>query len=158
METAQPRPTRARPGRASDRDREAESRRDTLAPRDEYDLLTALLMGVAVGSMVTLLFRRGPSGRRPAAAAMRVAGTGAAVAGRYGARGARWARQHAERGAEWMGERGQELADRVPDMEDVVDEVRDYLSYAREAINDTVSDELKDLRKAIRRQRKRIGI
>jgi hypothetical protein len=77
---------------------------------------------------------------------VRAVGTGAAAAGRYGARGARW-----------MGERGGELWDRIP-VEAVVDEVGDYLAAARDTINDVVSDELKDLRKAIRKQRKRIGI
>jgi hypothetical protein len=128
------------------------------ADRDDYDLLTAMLMGVAVGSLVTLLLRRGPAGHRPGAIAMRAAGTGAAVAGRYGARGARWAGKHAARGARWAGERGEELVDRLPDPGDVMDEVGDYLRAARETINEAVSDELKDLRKAIRRQRKRIGI
>jgi hypothetical protein len=36
--------------------------------------------------------------------------------------------------------------------------VRDYVDAAREAINETVEHEARDLRKAIRRQRKRIGI
>jgi hypothetical protein len=40
----------------------------------------------------------------------------------------------------------------------VVDQVRDYVDTAREAINDVVRGELDDLRKAVRRQRKRIGI
>ena len=103
-------------------------------------------MGVAIGSAVTLLFRRGPRGQRPVRAVLRAAGSGAAVAGRYGARGARW-----------VGERGEELWDRVP-TEEIVDQVGEYLSAARETINDVVSDELRDLRKSIRKQRKRIGI
>ena len=144
METVHERPTTSRrPGRASGRARV----REEPASRDEYDLLTALLMGVAVGSLVTLLFRRGPSGRRPAGTALRLAGSGAAAAGRYGARGARWA-----------ADRGAGLVERLPETADVVDEVGDYLSTVREAINDTVVGELKDLRRAIRRQRKRVGL
>jgi rRNA-processing protein FCF1 len=48
--------------------------------------------------------------------------------------------------------------ERLPETADVVDEVGDYLSTVREAINDTVVGELKDLRRAIRRQRKRVGL
>jgi gas vesicle protein len=117
-----------------------------------------MLMGVAIGSLVTLLFRRGPGGRRPGAIALRTASAGARVAGRYGARGARWAGTQAAEGADWVRERGADLRERLPDVGDVLDEVGDYLHTAREAINDTVAEELKDLRKAIRRQRKRIGL
>jgi DMSO/TMAO reductase YedYZ molybdopterin-dependent catalytic subunit len=43
-------------------------------------------------------------------------------------------------------------------LEDVTGAVTDYVDAAREAINDTVEDEIRGLRKAIRKQRKRIGI
>jgi hypothetical protein len=42
--------------------------------------------------------------------------------------------------------------------EEIRDHVRDYLGKAQEAIDDVVETELKDLRRAIRRQRKRLGI
>ena len=71
--------------------------------------------------------------------------------------GARWAGPRAKRGFKTAVERGGEMIDRLP-VNDVVDQVRDYVDTAREAINDTVRDELDDLRKAVRRQRKRIGI
>lgn len=54
-------------------------------------------------------------------------------------------------------ERGEELADAIP-MDDIADSVREYVDGAREAINDVVRAEVNDLRKAVRRQRKRIGI
>jgi hypothetical protein len=54
-------------------------------------------------------------------------------------------------------ERGEEMIDRIP-VDDMVEQVRDYVDTARDAINDVVKDELNDLRKAVRRQRKRIGI
>ena len=54
-------------------------------------------------------------------------------------------------------DRGGDLVDRIP-VDDVVEQVRDYVDTARDAINDVVKDELNDLRKAVRRQRKRIGI
>jgi hypothetical protein len=54
-------------------------------------------------------------------------------------------------------DRGEELVDRIP-VDDMVEQVRDYVDTARGAINDVVKDELNDLRKAVRRQRKRIGI
>ena len=145
----------------------------------QYDLLTAALIGAAVGAGITLLMRRGPSGRRPVGPLVRYAGRGAALAGLAGMQGARWAGERGLEGARWAGERamegarwaaprarrgfktaverGGDLVDRIP-VDDVVDSVRDYVDTAREAINDTVRDELNDLRKAVRRQRKRIGI
>jgi hypothetical protein len=145
----------------------------------QYDLLTAALIGAAVGAGITLLLRRGPTGRRPVGPLMRYAGRGAALAGLAGMQGARWAGGRGLEGARWAGdramegarwagprakkgfrtavERGGEMIDRLP-VDEVVDQVRDYVDTAREAINDTVRDELNDLRKAVRRQRKRIGI
>jgi gas vesicle protein len=119
--------------------------------REDYDLLTAMLMGVAVGTAVTMLLRRGPHGSRPAGMLLSAAGAGATNAGKWAGRGAR-------RGAEWVGDRGEAIRDRLPSLEDVAEELGDYMSAARETISDTVSDELRDLRKAIRKQRKRIGV
>ncbi len=82
---------------------------------------------------------------------------GARWAGGRAAEGARWAAPYAERGWSAAREKGGELADRIP-FDEMAEQVRDYVDHAREAINDVVSDELKDLRKAVRRQRKKIGI
>src|SRR5688572_33338341 len=60
----------------------------------QYDLLTAALIGAAIGATATLLLRRGPSGRRPVTPVLRGAkwaGRGAMAAS---AAGARWAREH----------------------------------------------------------------
>jgi gas vesicle protein len=145
----------------------------------QYDLLTAAIIGAAVGAGITLLLRRGPSGRRPVAPLVRFAGRGAALAGMAGLEGARWAGNRGLDGARWAGDRavegarwaaphakrgfrtavdrGEELVDRIP-VDEVVEQVREYVDTAREAINGVVKDELDDLRKAVRRQRKRIGI
>jgi acyl-CoA reductase-like NAD-dependent aldehyde dehydrogenase len=72
--------------------------------------------------------------------------TGARVAGRMAGRGARFA---------W--DKGVDAWDRVP-REEIAERVRDYFDAAREHIDDYVESELKDLRKAIRRRRKRLGI
>ena len=117
---------------------------------EQYDLLTAALIGLAIGVGTTLLVRRGPSGRRPVSPVLRGAALGAKWAGlgaaRLGARGASWAR-----------DAGSELWDRIP-RDEIRDHVRDYLGKAHEAIDDVVETELRDLRKALRRQRKRLGI
>jgi len=117
---------------------------------EQYDLLTAALIGVAIGVGTTLLVRRGPSGSRPMSPILRGAALGAKWAGvnaaRLGARGASWAR-----------DTGEELWDRIP-REEIRDHVRDYLGKAQEAIDDVVETELRDLRRAVRRQRKRLGI
>jgi hypothetical protein len=145
----------------------------------QYDLLTAALIGAAVGAGITLLLRRGPGGSRPVGHLARYAGRGAALAGLAGLEGAKWAGGRGLEGARWAGgraaegarwagprarrgfrtavERGEEMIDRIP-VDDVVEQVRDYVDTARGAINDVVKDELNDLRKAVRRQRKRIGI
>jgi hypothetical protein len=145
----------------------------------QYDLLTAALIGAAVGAGITLLLRRGPSGRRPVGPLMRYAGRGAALAGMAGLDGARWAGGRGLDGARWAGERaaegarwaaprakrgfrtavdrGEDLIERIP-VDEVVEQVRGYVDTARDTINDVVKDELNDLRKAVRRQRKRIGI
>jgi hypothetical protein len=160
--------------RASDPEMEPDEERE-----QQYDLLTAAIIGAAVGAGITLLLRRGPSGRRPVGPLVRYAGRGAALAGLAGVEGARWAGNRGLDGARWAGERamegarwagpraqrgfrtavdrGEELVDRIP-VDEVVEQVRDYVDTARGAINEVVKDELNDLRKAVRRQRKRIGI
>lgn len=117
-----------------------------MEPHDEYDLLTAVALGILVGAGVALLFRRGPRGRRPIGTVVKGAGVGAAYAGRYGQKGLRWA-----------ADRGGELWDRVP-TDEISEQVGEYLEAARDTISDAVSEELSDLRKAVRRQRKRLGI
>ena len=93
---------------------------------------------------------------------------GARWAGDHAAPGARWAAKRGREGAEWAGERtsrgykaarerAEELAEAVP-VDEIADSVREYVDGAREAINDVVRSEMNDLRKAVRRQRKRIGI
>ena len=164
------------------RSRARASVRET-TPDDEreqqFDLLTAALLGAAVGAVVTLIFRTGPSGRRPIAPVLSATGKGAKWAALAGLEGARWAGDHAAPGARWAAERGrdsarwagerskrgyraarertEELADAIP-VDDIADSVREYVEGAREAINDVVRSEMNDLRKAVRRQRKRIGI
>ena len=145
----------------------------------QFDLLTAALLGAAVGAAVTLLFRTGPSGRRPIGPVIGAAGRGARYASLAGLEGARWAGERAAPGARWAAERGvegarwagkrtakgyriardrgAEVIDDLP-LDDVADSVREYVDSAREAINNVVREEMSDLRKAVRRQRKRIGI
>jgi gas vesicle protein len=116
----------------------------------EYDLLTAALIGATIGASLTYMLRRGPSGSTPMAPVMRGIGTGAKWAGRNAGRLGR-------RGGQWAAHQGREMWDRVP-AEEISSNVSDYMGRAREAIDDVVESELKDLRRAIRRQRKRLGI
>jgi len=154
--------------------------RDSNAESEQqFDLLTAAIIGVAVGAAVTLLFRTGPSGSRPIGPMLRSTGKGAQWAagaglqgvkwaGERAAPGARWAAEHGRDSARWAGERtsrgyrvardrGEELVDNIP-VSEIGESVREYVDGAREAINDVVREELSDLRKAVRQQRKRIGI
>jgi hypothetical protein len=102
------------------------------------DLLTAALIGVAVGASATLLLRRGPRGERPISPAVR-------AAARAGRRGARWVR-----------ERGEEAWDRVP-RDEMVDQVRDYARSARDAIDRAVRSELRTIRRSLRAQARRVA-
>jgi hypothetical protein len=112
----------------------------------QYDLLTAALIGAAIGATATLLLRRGPSGERPVVRGARLAGRGAAAAGAAGAAGAGWAKA-----------RGGELLDRIP-TDRIEHDVRETIGEARERIDGFVQAELRDLRRALRRQRKRLGV
>lgn len=138
--------TTTRPGNTAGRRRASVRARDEEIARDEYDLLTAALLGALVGAGMTMLFRRGPRGHRPIGPMMRVTGRGLRTAGIAGAKGAKW-----------LGERGEELWDRIP-RDQIVDRLEGYLDTAREAIDDAVSHEVSDLRKAIRRRRRKLGL
>lgn len=112
----------------------------------QYDLLTAALIGAAIGATATLLLRRGPSGQRPVAPLLRGATVAGKSAYRAGASGARWAREH-----------GGELIDRIP-VDRIEHDVRETVGDARERIDGFVQHELRDLRRMLRQQRKRMGI
>jgi hypothetical protein len=116
----------------------------------EYDLLTAALIGATIGAGLTYMLRRGPSGRRPMMPMLENVGRGAAWAGKRAAK-------LSGQGARWAADRGEELWDRVP-RDEIREHVSDYMGRARSAIDDAVESELKDLRRAVRRQRKRLGI
>jgi hypothetical protein len=108
----------------------------------QYDLLTAALLGAAIGAGTTLLLRRGPSGRRPIGPAWRLARAGAKIAGR---------------GARVAWDRGADAWDRLP-REEMQERLHDYVETARDAIEHAVQSELQDLRKAIRRRRRKLGL
>ena len=73
----------------------------------------------------------------------RVAGKGAL---RAGTAGALWAREH-----------GGELIDRIP-VDRIEHDVRETVGEARERIDGFVQQELRDLRRMLRQQRKRMGV
>ena len=91
--------------RASDPEMELDEDRE-----QQYDLLTAALIGAAVGAGITLLLRRGPSGSRPVGPLVRYAGRGAALAGMAGFDGAKWAGARGLEGSRWAGGRAAEGA------------------------------------------------
>jgi hypothetical protein len=112
-------------------------------PRErQYDLLTAALIGVAVGAGTAFLLRRGPGGRRPIEPVWRAARAG----GKMARRASRFA---------W--DRGVEAWDNIP-RDEIAERVRDYAEAARDTIDNVVHSELKNLRRSIKRQRSRMGI
>jgi hypothetical protein len=138
--------------RVSGGDRAANGRETEAAANHEteYDLLTATLIGITIGAGVTFMLRRGPSGKRPVSPIVTGLGRGAGWAGRRAANAG-------AAGARWAAHQGGDLWDRVP-RDEIREHVSDYMGRAREAIDDVVESELRDLRKAIRRQRKRLGV
>lgn len=118
----------------------------TDAREAQYDLLTAALVGLAIGAGTTLLLRRGPSGSRPIGPAFGVARKGAYAGARLAGRGAKYA---------WA--RGRDAWDSIP-RDEIEEKVRDYFASARDTIDHVVEHELKDLRRAIRRQRQKLGL
>jgi gas vesicle protein len=119
----------------------------TRGERDEYDLLTAAALGLVAGAGIALLVRMSTRRRRTPRTLAREAGEmAAAAAGRAGTRGAKWAKR-----------RGEEVWESIP-FDEIGEQLGDYVQNAREMIDETVSHELNDLRKAIRRHRKRLGI
>jgi hypothetical protein len=117
---------------------------------NEYDLLTAALIGATIGAGLTYVLRRSTSGQRPLTPMLRGLGRSAVWTGqraaKYGVAGARWA-----------ADRGDALWERIP-RDEIREHVSDYVNRAREAIDDAVESELRDLRRTVRRQRKRLGI
>jgi len=117
----------------------------TEGERDQYDLLTAALLGVVAGAGIAMLLR-GRRKRTAGALAREAKELAGAAVGRAGRRGVKWAANRSER-----------IMDLLP-VEDIAESIGDYVKNARDAIDDTVSHELNDLRKAIRRHRKHLGV
>ena len=149
--TARPRPRTGEQARASVRARSEDSR------EQQFDLLTAALIGVAIGVGTTLLIRRGPAGERPLTPLLKGVGKGAKWAGVMGFRGAKAGAKAGRRGAEWVADRSEDLWEKVP-AEEIGDSIGEFLEEARDRIADTVESEIKDLRKAIKRQRRKLGV
>jgi gas vesicle protein len=135
----------ARPRRSPTK-RTAAARARADAGEDRYDLLTAALIGAAVGATAMLLVRR-PASRRVMRPLAEIA---ASEAGR----------RLLKSGAATLGARALSGAGRaaMPMVRDAASGLGDYVRTAREAIDDFVADEVRDLRKAIRRGRRRAGL
>jgi len=110
------------------------------------DLLLAIGVGLALGAGLALVARERARRRRPMARLER-----------FARRGVQEARRLRDRGTKWAVEHGEALRDGVP-VSDIGDSVADYLETARQSIDDAVNREIRDLRKAIRSKRKRLGV
>lgn len=114
----------------------------------QYDLLTAALLGAAVGAGVAMLVGSGRRKPQPLGQAV--------LAALQPGRKTRLAGRAALAGARMVVKRGSRKAHDLT--EDAGDTVREYAEAAREAIDDAVAREVRDLRRAIRKQRKRLGL
>jgi gas vesicle protein len=120
---------------------------------EELDLLTAALLGGVIGAAAGFLLRPRP---RPRGVFGKLD-----VATERAAKRARNVRKQVGRqardSASWVRGRGDAIADHFgPD--DVSGHVKKYLGDARERISDAVEEELRDLRRAIRRRRRKLGV
>jgi hypothetical protein len=107
----------------------------------QYDLLTAALLGAAVGAGLAALATSGRRKPHLSAALVAAMQPGRKAAMKMGSR-------MLHRGAKAARDLG----------EDTTDSVRRYAEAAREAIDEAVAREVRDLRRAVRRRRKRLGI
>lgn len=110
------------------------------------DLLLAIGVGLALGAGLALVARERARRRRPMARLER-----------FARRGVNEARRLRDRGTKWAVEQGEALRNGVP-VSEIGDSVAEYLETARQSIDDAVNREIRDLRKAIRRERKRLGV
>ena len=110
------------------------------------DVLLAIGVGLALGAGFALVARERARRRRPMARLERFARSGV-----------KEARRLRDRGTKWALEKGEAIRDGVP-VSEIGDSVADYLETARQSIDDAVNREIRDLRKAIRRERKRLGV
>lgn len=110
------------------------------------DVLLAIGVGLALGAGFALVARERARRRRPMARLERFARSGVNEA-----------RRLRDRGTKWALEKGEAIRDGVP-VSEIGDSVADYLETARQSIDDAVNREIRDLRKAIRRERKRLGV
>ncbi len=127
-------------------DHVSEGDRSDLTRDDGLDLLTAALLGALVGAGTALMFTRS---RRPQPWSARMA--------KAARRGAHRASGFGKRGRRGMGAMAGNVWGQLSDS-DASKQVSSYFDSVREAIDDTVSAELQDLRKSLRRQRKKLGI
>ena len=115
---------------ASDR----ESDRGRVRERDQqYDLLTAAVLGAMIGAGAALMLRRGPSGRRPISPLASATAGGAVTA-------ARWAGKRGRTGARWAAKRGGQIWDRVP-VAGVREELGDAAGQERERAQHRLAEE-----------------
>jgi hypothetical protein len=124
-----PRPAKAQ-SKTSDRGSAAAATARAKLGSDRVELVAVALIGAAVGAAAALM-AAGPT-RRPIV-------------------------RSAKRGARRSAALGAAALDTLPGRE-AAGAVREYLETARGAIDRAVDEELRDLRRAVRRQRKRIGV
>ncbi len=119
----------------------------------ETEIAIAAAIAITAGIAIALMMRpkRHPLQTRALKARKRVM-----RAGEHGMDRARDLQKMAMKRARKGINRGMHFLEDLP-IDDIGDQLQDYLDSAKEAIEDTITGELHDLQKTIRRRRKRMG-
>jgi gas vesicle protein len=127
--------------------------RSEATPDEQLDLLTAALLGAAIGAAAGFILRPRPRHSRLVSAVERAERSGRDVTRQASKKAGRFRKSvgsQASEGADWVRDR---LSPRDPRPD-----LSRYMGEARERISDAVEEELRDLRRAIRRQRRKLGV
>ena len=114
------------------------------------------MIGLTVGVGITMLIHNRQPIRRSVVRGAELAGHSARLASLAGVAGAEFAGK-AARGARAGFDRSKEWAGDLS-LDGIGGQMQEYFEAAKDAIEDTVSGELQDLRKSIHRRRRRLGI
>lgn len=122
----------------------------------DHETEIAIAAAVLIGAGICVAMMMRPK-RHPLRTKMMNARNDLMDAGEEGIKRVRGAGKKAVKKARKGLDHGMDLLEDLP-IDDIGDQLQDYLESAKQAIEDTISGELKDLQRSIRRRRRRMGV